>query len=82
MSNQQSRQDDEPEPQQHDGQVILPPRVLQPHVVAILRIIDIFAHLMYLVILDRITVRSVRTPYHTSALSGEGWVHELLTGHP
>ena len=21
-------------------------------------------------------------PYHTSALSGEGWVIELLTGHP
>jgi hypothetical protein len=23
-----------------------------------------------------------KTPYHTSALSGEGWVRELLTGHP
>ena len=23
-----------------------------------------------------------RTPYHTSALSGEQWVQELLSGHP
>jgi hypothetical protein len=23
-----------------------------------------------------------RTPYHTSILSGEAWVQELLTGHP
>ena len=24
----------------------------------------------------------VRLPYHTSALTGEGWVMELLSGHP
>lgn len=23
-----------------------------------------------------------KTPYHTSALTGEAWVQELLTGHP
>ncbi|KAH9953769.1 hypothetical protein BGW80DRAFT_1132489, partial [Lactifluus volemus] len=23
-----------------------------------------------------------RIPYHTSSLSGEAWVQELLTGHP
>ena len=23
-----------------------------------------------------------KTPYHTSILTGEGWVHELMTGHP
>ena len=23
-----------------------------------------------------------KTPYHTSALTGAGWVHELLNGHP
>jgi hypothetical protein len=23
-----------------------------------------------------------KVPYHTSALTGEGWVKELLTGHP
>lgn len=26
--------------------------------------------------------RAVPTPYHTSALSGEAWVLELMTGHP
>jgi hypothetical protein len=82
MSDQQSRQDDEPEPQQHDGQVVLPPRVLPPRVVTILRVIGILADLMYLVMLDRFARRPLPTPYHTSALSGESWVHELLTGHP
>ncbi|RDB28092.1 hypothetical protein Hypma_001545 [Hypsizygus marmoreus] len=24
----------------------------------------------------------IKTPYHTSALTGAGWVHELMTGHP
>jgi hypothetical protein len=23
-----------------------------------------------------------KTPYHTSILTGEGWVRELMTGHP
>jgi hypothetical protein len=25
---------------------------------------------------------TMKTPYHTSILTGEGWVLELLTGHP
>ena len=28
------------------------------------------------------SARRTREPYHTSVLTGEGWVIELLTGHP
>ncbi|KAF8493005.1 hypothetical protein F5888DRAFT_1595820, partial [Russula emetica] len=31
---------------------------------------------------DYYVPRHFRTPYHTSTLSGIGWVHELLAGHP
>ena len=30
----------------------------------------------------RLSRRIPPTPYHTSALSGAAWVHELLNGHP
>ena len=31
---------------------------------------------------DEEQLARVRLPYHTSALTGEGWVMELLSGHP
>jgi hypothetical protein len=33
-------------------------------------------------VIDCITAWYHHTPYHTSALSGEDWVQELLSGHP
>jgi hypothetical protein len=33
-------------------------------------------------VIELVTPTIERTPYHTSMLSGEAWVQELLTGHP
>ena len=33
-------------------------------------------------VIELVTPLIDRTPYHTSILSGEAWVQELLTGHP
>jgi hypothetical protein len=87
MSDQQSQQqDNQLEPQQHDRQVVLPPRVppphvLPPHVLAIFRI-TVILWLLYIAMMEQTAAHSLHIPYHTSALSGAGWVHELLTGHP
>jgi hypothetical protein len=78
MSDQQSRQqDNRVEPRQHRRPVVLPPCVL-----TIIRITDVLIHLAYLAVIQHFAVRSLRIPYHTSALSGAGWVDELLNGHP
>ena len=78
MSDQQDqRQDNQLERRQHRRPVVLPPRVL-----AIIRITDILIHLVYLAVLERFAARAPPIPYHTSALSGAGWVDELLNGHP
>jgi hypothetical protein len=37
---------------------------------------------IYQIAVDYASRVRLRTPYHTSALSGAGWVQELLTGHP
>src|SRR5712672_1868390 len=37
---------------------------------------------VYQVAVDYASRVHLPTPYHTSALSGAGWVQELLTGHP
>jgi hypothetical protein len=62
-----------PELQQNNGLVALQPCVLI--------ILKAFLLLAYKAAKDHNT-SPPRIPYHTSALSGEGWVHELLTGHP
>ena len=84
MSDQEGQQDNQAE-QQHDRQVVPPPRVqveLPPPARAMLHVIAILMHLTYKAMMDRVIALYFRTPYHTSALSGEGWVQELLTGHP
>jgi hypothetical protein len=79
MSDPQSQQrDNQLEPRQHDRRVVLSPRAL-----ALIRITDIIINLLYIAtMIERSAARSPRIPYHTSALSGAGWVHELLNGHP
>lgn len=79
MFDQQNRQDNQPElqQQQHDGQVIPPP---SPQV--IMYTLPVLIELTYNAMMDCFALLYLRTPYHTSALSGADWVHELLAGHP
>ncbi len=79
MSGQSQRgnhpQDNQPEPQQHNGQVVLP-----SHILDIAEAFDILAHLIYDTAMDGVD------PHHTSAFSGaqreaaiEGF--KTVTGH-
>jgi hypothetical protein len=72
------QQDDQVEPQQHDRQV----EPLSPHVLALLQVVEIIIHLLHIAVAGHFAAAHNRIPYHTSALSGEAWVQELLTGHP
>ena len=59
-----------------DGQVVaLPPRYRAIFLSVIHLILEI-------TLKGYLTPHIPRTPYHTSALSGASWVHELLNGHP
>jgi hypothetical protein len=74
MSDQESRrQDNQLELQQHNEQ-------------AFRQISAVVATILYHLLSRRLTQltleRRRRIPYHTSALSGADWVHELLSGHP
>jgi hypothetical protein len=90
MSDQQSQQDDNPEPQQHDGQVAMDDQqhdgqvatLTRPQTLLLIQITGIIIQLTCKLVIDQLAPLYLRTPYHTSALSGAGWVHELLTGHP
>ena len=63
-----------PDLQHYNGQVVVQQQILV--------IIEALAHIAYELVMDHFAPLYIRTPYHTSALSGAGWVHELLTGHP
>ena len=78
MSDQQSQQGNQPEPQQHDGQAIIRPRPPWP----IMQLIYVIIRLTYNAVMDHYAPLYLRTPYHTSSLSGADWVGELLAGHP
>jgi len=91
MSDQQSRQDDQPEPQdnqpepqngqlaprRHNRWIGVPPRTVLLFQLSV-AVVQLGAHLL----LEQLIPRYIRTPYHTSSLSGASWVNELLTGHP
>ena len=84
MSDQQSHVQDQAKLQQPDRQV---DRQVdrwaerwverQAVVLAIVQMPGILGHLIYETLLSHQC-----TPYHTSVLSGEVWVQELLSGHP
>ncbi len=48
----------------------------------ILLAIETLSHIAYELVMDHLAPLYLRTPYHTSALSGIDWVQELLIGHP
>ncbi len=50
--------------------------------VAFLQVISVLTQVTYEFMIDCIAVCHNQIPYHTSVLSGEGWVQELITGHP
>lgn len=84
MSDQQSRQDGQPEPhddqlelQQHDRRAVAPPQVL-----LLIQIAAVVVQLSCNIVMEHFSPLYLRTPYHTSALSGAAWVNELLSGHP
>jgi len=49
---------------------------------AFLQVIGVLTQVTYEFMIDRITMCHNQIPYHTFVLSGEGWVQELITGHP
>jgi len=63
-------------------QVVRRPRVLTPQALAFLRITYVFIQLLRIIRERRRAERARRIPYHTSILTGEMWVNELLSGHP
>ena len=69
-----NQQDNQQEPQQHNGRVALSPQVLA--------VLEALVRVTYHVAMDYLTPLYLCTPYHTSALSSADWIHELLTGHP
>ena len=75
--NEQNQYNDQPLlVRQRDGQVVALPSQFRAIILALLRLI------LEVTLKGYLTPRIHRTPYHTSALSGVGWVHELLNGHP
>ena len=76
-SDHQSQQDDKPELQQHNRQVVSIPQTL-----LIVQLTTVLIQVACQIVLEEFAPLYLRIPYHTSALSGADWVQELLTGHP
>jgi len=96
MSDQQRRQDNQPEPLQHDRQVVRPPRAQAIFRLKI-RLIELLIDVLWLYMRERMrelnAARRPRMPsailqgdvdeeesFYTSILTGEAWVKELLAG--
>ena len=78
QQDQQDQRDHQPEPRQHDTDR----RVLKSASQQVfVQTLYLFLELLNQAISD-LHARRIRTPYHTSILSGEAWVQELLNGHP
>ena len=76
MSTQQSQQ---------DNQLELSQRCPQPSAAQLETMIQLIVSIIpisYKFAVDQLASPNPPIPYHTSALSREHWVHELLNGHP
>ena len=82
VCDQQSQQDDEPELQQHDRQVVWQPHVLTPQALAVLWIASVSVQIIHIIQERHRAKHACRIPYHTSVLTGEMWVNELLSRQP
>ena len=52
------------------------------HLRAIILAAGVFVHTLIAGAIEFATPLFDKTPYHTSILTGEGWILELLNGHP
>ena len=78
MSGQQHLENTQPEQQQPDEEEdLIPPEAFQIFLNAFSLILEVAFKAM----IDDYAHHYIHTPYHTSSLSGAGWVEELLTGH-
>ena len=76
MSDQQDRQHDLPELQQQRR------ALLRRQLLLLLQITALVVQVACNGVINDLAPLYLHTPYHTSALSGAEWVHELLNGHP
>ena len=85
MSGQQCLENTQPEQQQPDEEEdsdeekdLIPPEAFQ----IFLNAFSLIFEVAFKAMIDDYAHHYIHTPYHTSSLSGAGWVEELLTGHP
>ena len=85
MSGQQYPENTQPEQQQPDEEEdsdeekdLIPPEAFQ----IFLNAFSLVFKVAFKAMIDDYAHHYIHTPYHTSSLSGTGWVEELLTGHP
>jgi hypothetical protein len=86
MSHQQQQQQNQGEDDQEGDQPLLQQPhsqvVMTPDVQLVFLLFSLILQIIDNYIVEELAPHYNHTPYHTSALSGEHWVQELLAGHP